>query len=182
MGACVGHLGGMDSSSRVGMGSGQRNPALYPEGSFLAAKLQAAQSAGGSSTCQKFSGLSNATPSNHEAPLTDGTAATTLAFFLAPLETNSTNMGVSLSRRSWTITPQPCTLTTAALHSSRKLCAGSRLVMTTGICSERRVLRRASLPDRSTRGAPSPVELPSQPMLTLTKLYTTREKQAIIRS
>ena len=94
---------------------------------------------------KKFPGLSNSTPSNHEAFSRSGTASTTRPVLLAEFETSSIDTGVSSFSRSRTIKPQPCALTTTVLHSSLKAHAGSRLVSTTGIYSDRRELRLVAL-------------------------------------
>jgi hypothetical protein len=62
-------------------------------------------------------------------------------FLLAPFDTSLTITGVSFLIRSGERKPKPCALTTSVSHSIRKSYVGSRLVTTTGICSDRRVLR-----------------------------------------
>ncbi len=107
--------------------------------------LQNDQSAGGFSISQKsLAGLSNSSPSNHEAPSTSEIESTILACLLRPLAISSTITRVSFSSRSLTMTPHPCALTTTVRYFPEELRAGSRLVITTGICRDRRVLRLAS--------------------------------------
>lgn len=120
-------------------------PSAGHYGTLLFGALQTRQSAGGFSTCQKSPGLSNSTPSSHEALSRSAMASTTRQFLLEPFNTSVTITGVSSFIRSGEIKPKPCALTTSVLHSLRKSHVGSRLVTTTGICSDRRVLRLVAL-------------------------------------
>jgi hypothetical protein len=83
-------------------------------------------------------------PATKRHPSTTEIVSTILPFLLRRLETNSTTTGVSFSSRSARITPHPCALTTVVSYLPEKLCAGSRLVITIGICRDRRVLRLTS--------------------------------------
>src|ERR1700731_3909975 len=97
-------------------------------------------------------GVSNSRPSNQETPSTTEIVSTILPFLLRPLEINSTTTGVSFSSRSARITPHPCALTTVVSYFPEKLRAGSRLVITIGICRDRRVLRLPSFLRLSSAG------------------------------
>src|SRR5579864_8688987 len=109
-------------------------------------KTQSCQSSGGFSIPQKsLAGLSNSSPTSHDAPSRTVTASTVLAVLPRPFESNSTDTGVLFFSCIGRITPQPCAFTTTVSCFPENFCSGSRLVITTGIRRDNLVLRLAFL-------------------------------------
>jgi hypothetical protein len=107
---------------------------------------QIPQSAGGFSISQKLpAGLSNSSPTNHDEPSMTESNSTILAVLLRAIEINSTDTGVLFFSCTGRIIPHPCALTTTVWYFPENFCAGSRLVITIGICRDSLVLRRAFL-------------------------------------
>ena len=110
------------------------------------AGTQTCQSSGGFSTPQKSAeGLSNSSPTSHDAPSITVSASAVLAVLLWPFEISSTDTGVLFLSCTGRIVPHPCALTTTVSCLPENFCSGSRLVITTGIRRDSLVLRLAFL-------------------------------------
>ncbi len=110
------------------------------------AGTQTCQSSGGFSIPQNSpDGLSNSSPTSHDAPSITVSASAVLAVLLWPFEINSTDTGVLFLSCTGRIVPHPCAFTTTVSCLPENLCSGSRLEIKTGIRRDSLVLRLPSL-------------------------------------
>jgi len=104
------------------------------------------QSAGGSAIPQTFPGLYSDTPIRKYFPsLPRGRQFATRPEALAPPGRSPSSTGVSSGKACDARNPQPCGLTTRAMHDAAKGCLRSMLVTVMGICTRSRVLRRVAM-------------------------------------